>query len=152
MSEVLTARPKAPGIVILVAILNFLSAATFGFFMALSLAALIFGNVLGLADFVTTEMTRYATNPNFSYSLTLVFAFAALVLGGFFLFFLAIGIGLVKGKRFAWYFQIAMSVISLISFPVSAVFNPFLLPFGAILNVLILVLFFRTPVRDYFRV
>ena len=59
----------------------------------------------------------------------------------FLLFFLFLGLGLLKGKRLAWYFQIAMSTIGILGFPI-----------GTILNGAILVLFFQAPIRDYFKV
>ena len=66
-------------------------------------------------------------------------------------FFLMLGIGLVRGKKFAWYLQIAVSTMGLLGLPLS-VTGLLLLPLGALLNVAILVLFFQNPVRSYFKV
>lgn len=133
--------PKTPGIVIFVAILNFISVSFLGLFSLFLLVALIFGNVMGVYDLAQQALTQYATTPNFSYGLTFLFAMALAVALAFVSFFILVGIGLLKGKKLAWYFQVAMSVIGLLGFPV-----------GTLLNTVILVLFFQPTVRNFFKV
>lgn len=145
MTEPLTqapaSKPRVPGPVILVAVLNFVTTLTLGAMSMVALAGLIFGNFMGLHDFITREMTQYSATPNFSYGvnfiLGVVFGFSLMAT----LFFLFVGIGLLAGKAPAWYIQVAMSVIGVFAFPV-----------GTILNALILFLFFRQSIRDFFKV
>ena len=132
---------KTPGVVIFTAILNFISVASFLFMSSLALLAIIFGNIFGFADFVSQQISHYSSQPNFSYGLTFVFLVILLISLLFMLFFLLIGIGLLKGKTTAWYFQIAMSILGLLGFPIFT-----------ILNAIILVSFFGAPVRNYFKV
>ena len=141
MNDSLTKTDPKPGIVIFVAMLNFISVAFFLFLSILSLSALVFGNVLGIYDWVTRTLAQAAPWPNFSYGLTFIFGVAMVVCLCFLFFFLWIGIGLLKGKKLAWYLQIAMSILGVVGFPV-----------GTVLNVLILVFFFRPSVRNYFKV
>ena len=138
-----TAQPngKIPGVVIFTAILNFISVAFFLFVSALSLLAIIFGNILGVADFVSQQISRYSAQPNFSYGITFVFLSILLVSLLFLFYFLFIGIGLLNGKTLAWYLQIAMSILGLLGFPIFT-----------ILNAIILFSFFGVPVRKYFNV
>ena len=132
---------KAPGIVIFMAVLNFISVAFFLFISGLSLLAIVFGNVLGFADFVSQQISHYSPQPNFSYGLTFIFLMILFTALLFLLFFLFIGVGLLRGKTLAWYFQIAMSILGLLGFPIFT-----------ILNAIILVAFFGAPVRNYFKV
>ena len=135
------AAVKAPGIVIFTAVLNFISVASFLIVAALSGLAIVFGNILGFADFVSKQISHYSSEPSFSYGLTFVFLTILLVCLLFVAYFLFIGIGLLKGKTIAWYFQIAMSILGLLGFPIFT-----------ILNAVILVTFFGAPVRKYFNV
>ncbi len=132
---------KTPGIVIFVAIMNFVSVSFLAVLALLSFIGLAFGNVLGLYDIVTQQMTRYTPTPNFSYGITFIFAVALAVSLSFVLFFVIVGIGLLKGKAAAWYVQIALCVLGLFAFPL-----------GTVLNGTVLFLFFRQPVRDFFKV
>ena len=141
MSETVSSSPKAPGIVIFTAVLNLISVATFLFIAALSLLAIIFGNILGFADFVSQQISHYSQSPNFSYGLTFVFAVVLVTSILCLLYFLFIGVGLLKGKAIAWYLQIAMSILGLLGFPIFT-----------ILNGVILFMFFSPPVRSYFKV
>ena len=129
---------KTPGMVIFTAVLNFLSAAFFLFWFLVSLFVLIFRNFMGVYDFIAREYPRMM-----SLSFGLTFLFGIVFVAGlfFFLFFLAVGIGLLKGEKIAWYFQIALSIAGLIIFPV-----------GTALNAAILIFFFQAPIRDYFKV
>ena len=141
MSEVMPASSKTPGIVIFVAILNFISVAFFLFLSAIALVALIFGNVMGIYDAVSKQMAQFSATPNFSYGVTLIFGAALVVCLALMVYFLFIGLGLLRAKRTAWYLQIAMSILGLLGFPI-----------GTVLNALILVFFFQAPVRDHFKV
>ena len=68
------------------------------------------------------------------------------------IFFLMIGVGLLRGKRYGWYFQVAMSTFGLLGLPLSFLSGTFfVLPIGTILNILILVFFFQPSVRDHFK-
>ncbi len=140
MTEITTGE-RTPGIVLFVAILNFISAAFFAILAMISLVAVVFGNVMGIYDVVNQQMTTVMKQPNFSYGLTVLFAVGLFMSLVFAAFFIVIGVGLLKRKKFAWYLQIAMSVIGLVGFPI-----------GTILNAAILVLFFQPAVREHFRV
>ena len=145
MSDPVETAPKPagriPGPVIFVAVMNFISVSFLAFISLVALVGLVFGNVMGLYDFVTRQMSQYAPSPNFSYGITFIFGalFAACL--AFVLFFVLLGIGLLKAKSAAWYVQIALCVLGLLAFP-----------FGTILNGVILFLFFRQPTRDFFKV
>lgn len=144
--------PSRPGIVILVAILNFFSSAAFFLLSALSALAVVFGAVWGVDAYVSERMARYASSPNFSYGLTIFFAVATALFFALALFFLTIGIGLLGGKKFAWYLQVAMSTLGLLGLPLSLLAGALVLPLGAALNIAILAMFFRNKTRGYFRV
>lgn len=133
--------PKTPGVVIFMAILNFLSVSFLGILSVISVIALIFGNVMGLYDFVSSQMNQYMPAPNYSYGLTFIFGMALAVCLSFVLFFVLLGIGLLKGKKVAWYTQIVLLVLGLFGFP-----------FWTILNGILLFLFFRQSTRDFFKV
>ena len=145
MSDPVETAPKpparVPGPVIFVAMMDFISVSFVALISLIALIGLIFGNVMGLYDFVTRQMTQYAPSPNFSYGITFLFGAVLAASLSFVLFFVLLGIGLLKGKSAAWYCQIAMCVLGLFAFP-----------FGTILNGAILFLFFRQPVRDFFKV
>lgn len=136
-----TAKPRVPGPVIFVAIMDFLSVSLMGIVSLICLVALIFGNVMGLYDLVTSQMDRYVNTPNYSYGITFIFGAILFMCLSFVLFFVLLGIGLLKGKTAAWYTQVVICVLGLFAFPV-----------GTILNGIILFLFFRQPVRDFFKV
>lgn len=136
-----TQTSRTPGIVIFVAILNFLSA-LFAFGLLLfSTALMVFGNFIGIYEFLTKQLTQFSTQTNISLGLNVLFGlmFASSLL--FLVFYLFIGIGLLKGRKIAWFVQVAFSVMGLLGFPL-----------GTILNTVILVLFFQAPVRDFFKI
>ena len=141
MTETTDQAGKTPGVVIFTAVLNFISVAFFLFVAGLSLLAVIFGNILGLAGFVSQQISRFSPSPNFSYGLTFVFLTIFFVSLISLLYFLFIGAGLLNGKTLAWYLQIAMSILGLLGFPIFTILNGF-----------ILFSFFRAPVREYFKV
>ena len=137
-----TMVPRKPGVVVFAAVLNFI-AAFFGFLFAVAaFAGVLFGNAMGLAEKINQQLSEYSV-PSVDLSSGLVIFFALLFLlclamgiGSFF-----VGRGLLKGKKWAWYAQVASSVIGLLGFP-----------FWTLMNAAILVFFFRNPVRDYFKV
>lgn len=145
-------KTSKPWIIILVAILNFFSSATFFVLAAASALAIVFGAAWGVEAYASQQMARFASSPNFTYGLTIFFAVAAAMFFALALFFLTIGVGLLGGKKFAWYLQIAMSTLGLLGLPLSLAASVFVLPLGAVLNIVILVMFFQNPARRYFRV
>ena len=141
MTELLNEPQKKPGIVIFVAILNFFSAAAWFFGAALFTALLVFGNAIGFYQTITTRLQERLASRNLSVGLNAVFSFF-LVLGLFFaIYHLLLGIGLLKGKSAAWYVQIVAAIIGLI-----------LIPYGTVMSILILIFFFQSNVRNYFKV
>ena len=144
---------KKPGIVIFIAITHFFSSALFFFLFLFSLLAIFFGAAWGIDDFFSRQMTQVAPAANFSYGLTLIFGAALAVFLSFFIFFLSMAIGLLKGKKFAWYMQVASSIFGLLGLPLGFVSAAlFVLPIGAIINIVILIFFFQPRIRDYFKV
>jgi hypothetical protein len=140
MTDMVDTR-KTPGIVLFVAILNFITAA-FSFAAVLFCAAvLVFGNILGMADFAARQLSRVQPDPSATYGLNFIFILAVLFSLAVFLYFLYIGLGLLRGHRLAWFIQIAMSVMGLIGFPI-----------WTALNAVILFCFFRSEVREHFKV
>ena len=140
MTDTTESATKTPGIVIFVAILNFLTTAVFFLLAAISVMGLLFGNIFGIYEYMTQRLSQYS-HANPSVGLSLLFIIFLAVSVTFLFCFLFLGIGLLKGRRLAWYFQIALSVLGLLSFPV-----------GTLVNAVILVLFFQAPTRDYFKV
>ena len=144
-------EPKRPGIVIFAAVLHFFKVALFGFLSLFCVFAMIFGASLGFDQYFREQMAHISP-PNFSYGLAVIFGLALTVFVIFTGTFLAVGIGLLKGKRYAWYMQIALSTLAILSLPLSMMWSFTLLPLGAVMNIVILALFFRSPVRSYFKV
>ena len=142
---------KTPGIVIFVAILNFISAMMFMGLAAFSGIAILFGAAWGIDSYITKQIAQYATNHNFSYGLTLIFGALLFVFVVMSIFFFSIGIGLLRGKKFAWFLQLTMSILGLIGLPLGLASGVLALPLSAIFNIVILIFFFRPRVREYFR-
>ena len=152
MTENVPGKPRTPGVVIFAAVLNFFSTVVFFMTSAFMVLAMLFGAAWGIDDYFTQQMSRYAANPNFSYGLIVIFGVATgvfLVLG---LFFLLVGTGLLRGKKYAWFLQVAMSTFGLLTLPVGFMTGALMLPFGSVLNIVILVLFFRSRVRSFFEI
>ncbi len=152
MNNEMAGSGKKPGIVIFAAILQFFSSALFFFVSVISGLAIFFGSQWGIDQVVHEQMAQYANQPNFTYGLTILFSVALILFLGIAIFFLLLGIGLLAGKKFAWYLQVAMSILGLLSMPLTMMWNIFVLPLGAIINIAILVLFFQQRVRSYFKV
>ena len=126
-----------PGIVIAAAILNFISAAFSLFWAVLCLAAVLFGNTLGIMD----RLAGRIHEANIALSVNVVLGFIlviALVVG---LSYVWLGASLLKGKGTAWYLQVASSLIGLFFFPI-----------GTIVNGVILAFFFTPATRSFFKV
>jgi hypothetical protein len=132
-------KPRTPGIVIFTAVLNFITASMFAFLTLICLVIIGFGNIMGIYERVSEEVSRYPSTSQVG--VTFLFGVSAAIGFAFAVLFVAIGVGLLKGKKLAWFFQVALSVLSLLAFP-----------FGTVLNGIILVFFFQKPVRDYFKV
>ncbi len=131
-------RRSAPGIVLFAAILNFVG--------ALAAAVMVFLGILGLfsggvADAVSQRLEAAASQAPLAFGTAFVFAFL-LILGLVGLVFsLLVGVGLLRGRKFAWFIQVILSVFGLLGFPVFTV-----------INALILVFFFQSRTREYFKV
>ena len=139
--SMLAETKKTPGIILFVAILNFLSAAA-GFLVAiLSLLAMVLGASAGIYEHITNQLAQAQPPINLSFGMTFFFMLTLVLSAAFGAYFLLIGLGLLKKKRYAWYMQVAMSVLGLLGFPV-----------GTIINGVILAFFFRSSIRSHFNV
>jgi hypothetical protein len=154
MADVQLEKPRTPGVIIFAAILNFISAFVFLAAALVALLAAIFGNVLGIYDLMSRSIAQYAPSPNFSYGLVFLCAIFFLLFLAIGSFFAAVGAGLLKAKKFAWYSQVSLSIFGLVGFLSGSAFSLVLpvLPLSAVLNGVLLVFFFRNRVRDYFKV
>ena len=141
MTEPVSTAPRTPGIVIFVAVLNFISMTFFILLALFAVTILIFGNVIGVYQYMTDQIAHYSPELKLGLGLNVIIGMLLFVSVLFSLFHLLTGIGLLKGKKIFWYIQIALSVLGLLGFPIAT-----------ILNTVILVFFFQTTVRDYFRV
>lgn len=131
--------PKTPAVIIITAILNFFSALISFMFVAIGFAALVFGSMASVYSSVNQQLA--AQNIPMTLGMQAFFIFMLAVGVSFFALFLSTGIGLLKGKRFAWFLQVAFSIVFLFGFP-----------FWTVVNAVILVLFFQPSVRNYFKV
>ena len=145
------ATGKTPGVVIFVAVLHFLSAAFFAFSSLLCVLMMLFGSTWGMDHYVTEQVSRFSP-ANASFGLASFLAVALFFLLLFLAFFLTLAIGLLKGKKFAWYLQIAFSTLGLLSLSVAFLWAIPALPLGSILNIVILFFFFRPRIRQHFKV
>ncbi len=143
---------KKPEIVIFVAIVQFLSAAFFSLMALFSLLALIFGARWGIDDYVSKQVAHYSSSPNYSFGVTMIFGGALAGCLALMIFFLVLGIGLLKGQKFAWYLQVAVNIFGLLSMPLTFLMSFFMLPVSAILNMVTLAFFFQKRVRNFFKV
>ena len=141
MTDSINPDARKPGVIIFVAVLNFISAAMMSALFLFSLLGLFFSSALGVMAKVSQRISEYAASANMTFGVTFIFAALFFISAAFLIFFLWVGIGLLRGSKAAWYFQIGLSILGLLS-----------IPFGTVLNAIILVLFFRPPVRNYFKV
>ncbi len=130
-----------PGIVIFAAILNFFSAAFFMLIIFLCAIVFIFGQAFHWYQFLLDKITMQYPAFNFQFGLSAVLLFFTLTSLAFLLFFIVTGVGLLRGSKFAWYFEVVLSILGLLSFPI-----------GTISGLLILIYFFRPTVRGFFRI
>lgn len=143
MNDVVSASPspaKKPLAVIVVAILQFLSVATFVLVSIFCVFGLIFGASWNLDKTVGDMMAQYGANPNLSFGVTVFFGVVLVICLILAVLFLLLGIGLLKGSKASWYIQIALSILGLLA-----------IPFGTIVNGVILFFFFRRDIRDFYR-
>ncbi len=134
-------QAKVPGVVLFTAILNFLWSALFFFMSGVGVVGLVFGNIMGITDYVNKQMVQVSQSGNISLAVTAVFGILFFVSLVFALTFLIIGMGLLKGRSWSWYAQVALSVLGLLGFP-----------FWTVINGVILAFFFQRPARDHFKV
>lgn len=141
MNDTPSPTKRIPGFIIFTSILNFVSVSFSALFMALSLLMLVLGSASGFYTAVTQQVSQIIPTTNITLGMNLLFIAIFVISTLLTAFGLAIGIGLLKGKKFAWYAQVTMSVMGLIGFPL-----------WTIINGLILYVFFRQDTRDYFKV
>jgi hypothetical protein len=141
MTDAIAPERKTPGIVIFVAVLNFISTAFFLLLAVLAVMVLVFGNFVGIYDYMSSQVARYSPQIKLTLGVNIVMGLLLAVSAFFCVFHLVTGIGLLKGKKIFWYIQIALSVLGLLGFPIAT-----------ILNTIILVFFFQSATRDYFKV
>ncbi len=140
MSDTLTVAVRKPTVVVIVAILQFLSAATFFLISLFSVLGLIFGASWNMDQMVGKMMTQYGANPNMSFGVTVFFGVLLIICLIMAVLFLLLGMGLLKGSKVSWYIQIALSILGLLAFPL-----------GTIINGVVLFLFFKREIRDFYR-
>ena len=152
--EILPARKSVPGIVIFAAVLNFISASLTGLFLLLLAAAFVFGNIAQINQLVSERFSQLSAGTHVTYGLFFILTVAIAVALTFLAFFLIAGFGLLRAKKFAWYLQVTLSVLGLLGFLSGSVLSLMIpaIPLMALVNILILVLFFRAPVRGFFGV
>lgn len=140
VNEAVNISPRKPTVVVVVAILQFLSAAALLLVSLFSILGLIFGASWNMDQMVGKMMAEYGASPNMSFGVTVFFAFMLVVCLILAVLFLLLGMGLLKGSKVSWYIQIALSILGLLAFP-----------FGTIVNGVILFFFFKREIRDYYR-
>lgn len=150
--DILPARKNVPGIVIFAAVLNFIAACLTALFLLLLTAAFIFGKIAQINQLVSERLSQLSAGAHVTYGLFFILAVAIAVALLFLAFFLIAGFGLLKAKKFAWYLQVTLSVLGLLGFLSGSVLSLMIpaIPVMALVNILILVLFFRASVRGFF--
>ena len=141
MTDIPNQTSKAPRVVLFTAILSFIMAGIGALFTMLGILGLIFGNFMGMMEFINKQLINYSPDINLSAGVNFIFV-VILVLGLLtFVSSLIIGLALLKAKKWAWYVQIISSVFGLLGFPV-----------WTVMNIVILVLYFKLSVRAFFKV
>lgn len=170
MTEALEAPRRTPGVVIFVAILNFVGAAIFLFFTVFlavvvptilgvykaildkataeanqaiaGLPGAAFPPILNFYQFWMEKLSQYGAEAAAPLLALKLFLGIGILVSMFFVALnFAVGIGLLRGVKFFWYLQIVLSVLGLLSFPL-----------GTAINALILIFFFQSNVRSFFKV
>ena len=142
MVETILSSPKKPAVVILAAVVDFIFSV---FFFLTAFIALLGLFVAQVSQAMTNQMTTaYQSAPPLSTTALCLMVAIPFAILGLLVFFL--GLGVLKGRKGAYYGQIFISLFSLMFILVP---GPNVL---SILNLLILVFFFLRPARDYFKV
>lgn len=133
---------QKPGVVIFTAILSFLSAFAWFLLSFIFTAALIFGNLFkGLQTYAADRVEQWS-QAHAAAGLNVIFGSVTAFSTLFALFFLILGVGLLKGKGWAWYLEVAVSVAAAFLF----------IPIGTVMSAVILYFLFQPEARKYFRV
>lgn len=132
---------KTPGIGLFCAILNFIWAAMLFVGAFGTGLAIVVGSVAGFYNTIHDRMARMGSDVVLTMSANALVGmlFMLCLLGG--LVFLMTGIGLVRGKRYAFFMQIVLSVLGLFGFPI-----------WTIINLAVIYAFFRPNVREFYKV
>lgn len=143
MTDTISASPAAPkpAFIIIAAILNFIMCGWLFIAVMFSGFVLLFGNLFGLIEFLSSRLTQTYPQMHLSIGLNVFMTLFFAITFCFFIFFLWLGIGLLRGHKLAWYFQVGLSILGMIGFPV-----------GTVINVIILIFFFQPYIRNYFKV
>jgi hypothetical protein len=130
-----------PGIVIFVALWNFVWAFLEAVAGLMAVLGLVFGNFLAMSEEVARRWA--SAYPGEAGMLLFNFAafFAAVLFLGLAIGTVFLGIGVLRGRSWAWYTQVVVSIFGLLAPPV-----------GTAVSILVLILFFQKPVRDFFRI
>ena len=144
--ETVVIQPKKPGIVIFVSILHWLAVAWSALVSLILLLSLLFSRVLGGMEGYFRDRISAMVPANSTAGPIAFFAVILAVSLCFTGFFLFMALGILKGNKFSWYVQIALSVLGLLSFAGGLFGIPLTL-----INVLILFFFFTPRIRDYFK-
>ena len=139
--DILPHTEKTPGIAIFAAVLNFISAGIFFIVTLVALVGLIFGNVMGIYERVSQSISELSTHAPLTVGMNLLFMSILVFTVTFAAFYLTVGIGLLKGKKYAWFCQVVTSVLGLLGFP-----------FWTVVNTVILIFFFQSSVRNHYKV
>ncbi len=135
------APQRTPTVVLISAILNFVGCAFFALLGIGAVAVIIFGNAMGWYERITQVVNNQYPAMNLGVGLTFIFGVIAAACLVSFVLTLMLAIGLLRGRKWAWFGQVASSIIGLLGFPVSTIINIFLLVF-----------LFQPNARNYFKV
>ena len=141
MTEAVNESQQKPGIVIFVGILNFFSSTAWFFVVVIFATIMIFGNAIGFYQTITNQLQERLASQNLSLGLNAIFSIGLVFSLFFAIYHLMLGIGLLKGKAAAWYTQIVTAIIGLV-----------LVPYGTIISIVILIFFFQSNIRAFFKV
>lgn len=134
-------NPAKPAVVIISAVLNLIGAAIAGFVLLASVIGLLYGAGAGLFNTVTARMSELYPSINASFGISFLLGFLIVFSGTFTFFYLMLALSLLKGRKWAWYAQVCLSVVGLVGFPIWTVVNGVILYF-----------FFQPPTRNFFKV
>ncbi len=154
MADESTEKVKKPGVVILAAVINFVFAILWLVASVALIGLMLVGNAMGLYEVLADRLSQAIARPNFSFGLVPLFLPIAALCICIGVFFLMVGIGLLRGNRSAWYLQVTLCILGLVGFLSSSIFSLLVpaLPVSAVINTVVLVLFLRPLVRDHFKV